>query len=257
MSSNQSPSLLYTIALIIFTAIASAVVNHFFPQTTKFLGPIIRPKILKMWAYCIDGRRSVRKEWKERGRGENWETITTVEGVWEWDRKSSDQNVRSHGIPFSSLNSFAPMCEANLLFEPRTSYSYAELEKGNIAPELSPGIAIEICGRMGEDICIVSGKKESNVRIIIKSVKRITLDELNQLRKSIPEKHELEYEAIEKSWKKIHDSRQIDALRAILSVKQIRPGPPPDAHCFKCTVDFGRGIPYRMIDTGREDATEI
>ena len=201
MSSNQCPSLLYSIALIIISAIVGAVVNHVFPETTKFLGPIFRPKILEIWAYCIDGKRSVRKEWEERGRGENWETITIVKGVWEWDRKSSSQNIRSHGIPFSSLKSFAPMCEANLLFEPRKSYSFAELKEGNISPELPPGVTIEICGRIGENICIVSGKKESNVRIIIKSVKRTTLNELNQLRRDIPVKHKLEYKGIEESWK--------------------------------------------------------
>ena len=200
MSSGQNPSLLYTIVMLIIGAlIGAAVSQHVYPKIVNFFGPIIRRNILAIWSCCIDGKKSIRQEWKERGRAEKWETITTGQGDWEWDRKSSSQNMRCHGISFSSLKTFVPMCEANLIFEPRTSYSPAELEEGNIALALPPNVNIEICGRIGENICIVSGKKESNERIIVKSVKTTTLTELNQLRKNITAKHESEYKAIKRS----------------------------------------------------------
>ena len=201
MSSSQDYSLLYSITLIIFGAVFGAAANHVYPKVTNFLGPIIRQKIFEIRFYCVDGKRSIRKEWEERGRVENWETTTIVQGIWEWDRKSSNQNMRCYGISFSSLKIFIPMCEANLRFEPRQYYSFAELAKDNIAPELPPVANIEIYGGIGEYIYVVSGKKEPNGKVIIKNVKKTTLRELNKLRESIPAKHKLEYKGVAASWK--------------------------------------------------------
>ena len=196
MSSSQDQSLLYTLAILVIGAvIAAAVYQHLYPKAANFLGPIIRQKILAIWSYCIDGRRSIRKEWEERGRVENWESITTVQGMWEWDRKGSNQNVRCYGIPFSRLASFVPMCEANLRFEPRRSYNFNEWKTGNIASQLPPVEDMEIYGGLGEYICVVSGKKEPDGKVLIKSVKKTTVKELNKFKKSIPAKHESEYRA--------------------------------------------------------------
>lgn len=193
MSSNQNDFLLY-VALV--SAAAGAVFSYVLPKIVNFLSPLIYPRFLAIRSHCIDGKRSIRKEWEERGRVENWETSTIVQGVWEWDRKGSNQNMSCYGISFSRLKFFVPMCEANLLFEPRRSYSFNELKTGDIASQLPPVEDLEIYGRIGEYIYVVSGKKERDGKVLIKSVKKTTVTELNELKKSIPVKHESEHKAI-------------------------------------------------------------
>ena len=195
MSSNPNQPLHTILVSAVVSAVVSAFVSYVLPKLERLIGPIIRLKFLEIRSYCIDGKRSIRKEWEERGRVENWESTTTVQGMWEWDRKGSKQNMRCYGIPFSRLKSFVPMCEANLLFEPRTSYSLNEYKAENIASQLPPVEDMELYGGIGEYICVVSGKKEPDGKVLIKSVKKTTMKELNKLRKSIPAKHESENKA--------------------------------------------------------------